>query len=215
MAPHYNPLSILRNIDLSNATSIIQIMHALSYLLSNSSITTLTPLVGKEFNIKTTDIAPVNRILLAIGSNGDEYPLLRDAVQRFIGARDQSEKAVLRATRELEELAEEDVLVEPWRFQSEYEEAVGRFRRFVAGVEKVGEDSSITRLRSLGRIVSAKQLHNTDSGDALPGDEDTKGRLDMNDKDMQNVTLDEDRPARLRRVGPIQYYKSSHKDVYR
>ena len=69
----------------------------------------------------------VNRVLTAICTNGDDYPLLRDAIERFIKVRLAPDKYVIEVTKEINLLAEENVLVVPGSHIKEYEVALKRF----------------------------------------------------------------------------------------
>ncbi|KAF4628924.1 hypothetical protein G7Y89_g9231 [Cudoniella acicularis] len=71
----------------------------------------------------------------AIYANGETYTLLRDAVVKFVEARGKSDAKVMEAVKELEELAEEDVFVRPWKDLKLYGKVVRKFY----GVEGEGE----------------------------------------------------------------------------
>jgi hypothetical protein len=74
----------------------------------------------------------VNGIINAIGTNGDDYPLLKDAVERFTKGRLAPDKYVIEFTKELDQLAEEDVLVVPVNHIAEYEVALKKFNALPA-----------------------------------------------------------------------------------
>lgn len=74
----------------------------------------------------------VNGIINAIGANGDDYPLLKDAAERFTEGRLAPDKYVIEITKELDQLAEEDVLVVPVSHIAEYEVALKKFHALPA-----------------------------------------------------------------------------------
>jgi hypothetical protein len=58
---------------------------------------------------------------------GEDYPLLRDALIRFTKARMAPDVFVIEAMEELDQLADEDVLITPFAHIKEYEEALKKF----------------------------------------------------------------------------------------
>jgi hypothetical protein len=122
----YNNTSVLRRLDLDNLTLLKRIMSALALALENSSTTR-----KHKLDLSTTVLTPmesawVRAILNAINRNTD-YPLLRDAIVRFSTARLGSAEELHKATKELENVADEYVLIVPESHIEEYTEALKRF----------------------------------------------------------------------------------------
>jgi hypothetical protein len=63
----------------------------------------------ERFGLSETTAGPVYRIICAVRDNG-EYDLLKRAIVRFTVGNKGSDEEVLRAVKELEELAEENIL---------------------------------------------------------------------------------------------------------
>lgn len=124
--PKYGNLSVLRRIDQHDLRSIRRVMTGLNYSLEISK----QPLDAKEglsMFLTAGERRWVNSIINAIASNGDDYPLLRDAVLRFVQARMAPDRYVIEATKELDQLAEEDVLLVPLSHIKVYEDALKKF----------------------------------------------------------------------------------------
>ena len=82
---------------------------------------------GRSMFLTSNERSWVEAILLAVRSNGDDYPLLRDAIQRFTKPRMAADKYVIDAIKELDQLAEERVLLVPSSHIKEYEQVLKRF----------------------------------------------------------------------------------------
>jgi hypothetical protein len=122
----YNNTSVLRRLDLDNLTLLRRIMGALALALENSSTTR-----KQALDLGTTVLTPmegtwVRAILNAINRNTG-YPLLRDAIVRFSAARLGSAVELHKATKELENVADEYVLIVPESHIEEYVKALRQF----------------------------------------------------------------------------------------
>jgi len=130
----YNPTSILRNIDLENVRELRAVMDCIETLVQppfGPPFALLTPERAATFKLAPTSLAPVNRILQSMEHNYDKFPLLGNAVGRFVSAKDKRNADVVLAGRELEELATEDTLRFPELYGGEYEVACERFARIL------------------------------------------------------------------------------------
>ncbi|KAH7382994.1 hypothetical protein BKA64DRAFT_647135 [Cadophora sp. MPI-SDFR-AT-0126] len=121
----YNPLSVLRNINLADADEINKTMHYLARCLDKSGNIAGSKRIAEQA-LATIDKGPIHRIVTAIERNTD-YPLLKMAVERLLEARDRSRLEILGAVSEIEHLAEEKVLINPTIWFNEYIEALDRF----------------------------------------------------------------------------------------
>ncbi|KAK0114655.1 hypothetical protein ONS95_014140 [Cadophora gregata] len=121
----YNPLSVLRNINLADVDEINKTMHYLARCLDKSGNIAGSRRIAEQAMVMI-DKGPVHRIVTAIERNTD-YPLLKMAVERLLEARDRSRLEILGAISEIEHLAEEKVLINPTVWFNEYVEALDRF----------------------------------------------------------------------------------------
>ncbi|KAG4418166.1 hypothetical protein IFR04_008687 [Cadophora malorum] len=121
----YNPLSVLRNINLADADEINKTMHYLARCLDKSGNIIGSKRIAEQA-FATIDKGPIQRIVTAIERNTD-YPLLKLAVERLLEARDRSRLEILGAVSEIEHLAEEKVLLNPTVWINKYVEALNRF----------------------------------------------------------------------------------------
>jgi hypothetical protein len=124
--PKYNNRSVLRRIDLHDLKSLRRVMGALIFSLDVIKAP-LNSLHAQSFQLKKFETACINNIFIAITSNGNGYPLLRQAVERFASARQAADSCIILATKQLAELADEDVLILPASHLPEYEAALYRF----------------------------------------------------------------------------------------
>lgn len=130
----YNPTSILRNIDLDSVRELRAIMVCIETLVRpplGPPFVMLTPKDAVTFRLAPTSLAPVNRILQSMEHNYHEFPLLGNAIGRFVAAKDRSNEDVRLAGLELEELAMESTLRFPLVHGGEYEVACDRFARLL------------------------------------------------------------------------------------
>jgi hypothetical protein len=115
--------SIFRKVDLENADSIRRIMAGLDYYLTNQVLSNGAPelraLRGPDWS---EERRCTNGILSTIRTQSG-YPLLLEAVLRFIEARNGNDQQVLAAAKDLETLAPEKA------FPEEYAAAEARFNR--------------------------------------------------------------------------------------
>ncbi|KAH6677362.1 hypothetical protein B0J14DRAFT_560150 [Halenospora varia] len=103
--------------------------------------------------LPATHNAAIERIMSAVHLNGTTYTLLRDAVKKFVGAREGTDEDVLAAVKELEEVGEENVLCRPWANIPAYREAVEKFY----GVEGEEDDEMAVEERD-GEDVRMKDV---------------------------------------------------------
>jgi hypothetical protein len=75
-----------------------------------------------NLGLPSTYLGPVNRILRSLEHNFARNLLLGKAITRFVAAKDKSDREVLIAVQELEDLAMESVLRSPEANSQEYEE---------------------------------------------------------------------------------------------
>ncbi|KAH8661520.1 hypothetical protein BGZ60DRAFT_542103 [Tricladium varicosporioides] len=112
--------------------------------------------------------AVTERIMSAVHLNGTAYTLLRDAVKRFVAAREGTDNDVLAAVRDLEEVGEENVLCRPWANIPAYTRAAEKFYGVegeeenvqMTGIERekaspLGPRLERARLESIAREASA------------------------------------------------------------
>lgn len=125
----YNNTSILRRIDQHDLRSLRRIMMALNHGINVTKKYCLNSKEGEELLLTQNERNRVNDLMRAIYSTSAVYPLLGMAIQRFVKARFAADHSVIDATRELDGLAEEDVLLVPGAHIEEYEEAVRRYHK--------------------------------------------------------------------------------------
>ncbi|PVH87811.1 hypothetical protein DL98DRAFT_631984 [Cadophora sp. DSE1049] len=178
----YNPLSVLRNINLADADEINKTMHYLARCLDKSGNIAGSKRIAEQA-LATIDKGPIHRIITAIERNTD-YPLLKMAVERLLEARDRSRLEILGAVSEIEHLAEEKVLINPTIWFNEYVEALDRFLELppiqfveIPRQKRNSKDEGATTTRSKrslsGETIVAQsseqsQTENTDSSPSIP-----------------------------------------------
>jgi hypothetical protein len=139
--PKYNNRSVLRRIDLHDLKSLRRVMAALIFSLDVNK----APLNGvhsEAFKLRRFEMAWINNIAIAIANNADDYPLLRQAIQRFASARHAADSCIILATKQLAELADEDVLIMPSTHIAEYEAALDRFEE-LPELDLLAKDSQV------------------------------------------------------------------------
>jgi hypothetical protein len=120
----YNNCSVLRRIDLDDISSLRRIISCLNSEFGNDS---LSENKSKQFKLQKLEKAWVNHILIAIDRTARDYPLLHDSIYRFIGADFADDEGISKAAKELEDIADEDILTVPERHAEEYGRAAERF----------------------------------------------------------------------------------------
>jgi hypothetical protein len=121
----FNNTSILRRLDLDNTNSLKRVMNVLTVTLEGgSSVLEISQVSGNELSLLESQW--VKAVLRAIETNTD-HPLLMRAIIRFCGARKESVAGLNAAVKELENLADEDVLTVPGSHFEEYNQALAQF----------------------------------------------------------------------------------------
>ena len=121
----YNNSSVLRRLDLDNVDKLKKVMEILLTAIETHSIGLLDT-NATDVDLHSWEREWVKGIFKAVNRNTD-YPLLKAAIVRFCGARQESRARLNTAIRELETLAHEDVLMVPETHIEEYMEALRRF----------------------------------------------------------------------------------------
>lgn len=129
----YNNSSIFRQIDLDDAASLRRLILCLYDEIDNGSISLEK---CKKFELEKLEIVWVNRVLTAIRRN-TRYPLLRQAIFRFVRDDYEKDKDILVAAKELENLTEEDVLLIPEKEPDRYQIATATFATLMAEERQV------------------------------------------------------------------------------
>lgn len=121
----FNNLSVLRRLDLDNAKSVQKVLDVLTSKLQSCS-TTLEEKTISSYKLTVMEAQWVKSILKAIERNKD-YSLLMRAMVRLCVARKESPAKLNKAIQELEDLANEDVLIVPESHLEEYDVAMAKF----------------------------------------------------------------------------------------
>lgn len=121
----YNNMSVLRRLDLDNLKSLQRVMTILAINLQQAS-TEFEESKEKTEKLTLLESQWVKSIFRAIERNSD-HPLLTRAIIRLCVARNESEFSFSTAIRELEDLANEDVLMLPESHMEAYTVALARF----------------------------------------------------------------------------------------
>ncbi|CZT50084.1 uncharacterized protein RSE6_11009 [Rhynchosporium secalis] len=120
----YNPLSVLRNINLADIEEVKDVMNSIARCLDTTAGAEGRRIAEQALAI--VNKTPILRIVQAI-ENFPEWPLLRMAVERLLETRGRSRLEILGAVSELEHLADEKVLISPTVWPKEYSEALEDF----------------------------------------------------------------------------------------
>lgn len=121
----YNNLSILRRIALDDLTSLRRIISCLKS--ANFDTCSISPDIVRRCKLTGTETAWVDHVLKIVLRTKVVYPLLKEALLRFVDTRLRDDETVLVAATDLENVAEERVLNVPERHFDEYEEAYEKF----------------------------------------------------------------------------------------
>lgn len=122
----FNNTSILRRLDLDNTNSLKKVMNALTVTLERGcTVLEESKALGND-DLTLLESQWVKAVLRAIERNMD-HPLLRRAIIRFCGERKESIVRINTAVKELENLADEDVLMVPESHFEAYNEALAQF----------------------------------------------------------------------------------------
>ncbi len=125
----FNTDSIFRKVDLENADSIRRIMVGLDYYLTNQVLNSGAPEIRALRGPDRSEERYITNTILSTIRTQLGYPLLLEAVLRFIEARNGNDQQVLAAARDLETLAPGMVLTVPQAYLAEYAAAEARFNR--------------------------------------------------------------------------------------
>lgn len=124
-----NKNSIFRKVDLENVDSIRRIMAGLDYYLTNQVLSNGAPELRALRGPDRSEERFITNTILSTIRTQLSYPLLLEAVLRFIEARNGNDQQVLAAARDLETLAPITVLTVPQAYPEAYAAAEARFNR--------------------------------------------------------------------------------------
>lgn len=131
----YNNASIFRRLDLDDIDSIKRVMCALISALKSRS-TSLKEEMPTDVNLSVLESAWVKQIFDAIVRNCD-YTLLERLVVYFCASRLESPVNIKQTIKELENLAPEDVFMDPESHIEEYTEALKQFDSLPRTIDQV------------------------------------------------------------------------------
>jgi hypothetical protein len=106
----YNNWSILRRINLDDLASLRRVIACLNSEFDSGSLSCEK---RKEFRLREMEGVWVNKVLRSIARTRVAYPLLKEAVFRFVGADFGEDEDIIKAVKELESVADELVLTLP------------------------------------------------------------------------------------------------------
>jgi hypothetical protein len=157
----FSNLSVLRRLDLDNTKSVQKVLDILAATLQRGS-TTIEKKTVSGHNLTVMESQWTDAIVRAIERN-KEFPLLARAILRLCAARKESVVRLNIAIQELEDLAEEDVLIVPESHEEEYDAAVAKFKKMSHSKNQTLMEESYVRWFSLygftSKLTAYRSLH--------------------------------------------------------
>jgi hypothetical protein len=138
----YNNWSILRRIDLDDFASVRRIIACLNSEFDSGSLTREKRV---KFELNKMESAWVNDLLQSIARTRVAYPLLKEAIFRFVAADFGEDEDIIKAVKELESVAEEHILTIPESHLVAYEKALKRLFRNIKTVCIVCLNQTLSR----------------------------------------------------------------------